>query len=150
MEINISRLNDTGLYSQQNESSIWVPGKDLKTTLCILYVIVCTVGVTGNMLVCYILGFKAKCKRHFDVLLISLAVVDLMALVSGSMTMVGDLTGDLQRWHFGAAMCKLLPSISPITLFASSWTLAVISYDRYRYFQFVAFALKMLGKGPST
>ena len=136
---NASFLNDSGRHVMQNRSSSWVPGKDLKTSLCVLYVIVCTIGVAGNILVCYILGFKEKCKRHFDVLLISLAIADLLALISGSMTMISDLTGDLQRWYFGPVLCKLLPSMSPITLFASSWTLAVISYDRFRYFFAICF-----------
>ena len=134
---NISRVNESAGHPVQNQTSTWVPSQDLKTSLCVLYAIVCTIGVAGNTLVCYILGFKERCKRHFDVLLISLASADLLALLSGSMTMISDLTGDLQKWYFGAFMCKILPSISPITLFASSWTLAVISYDRFRYSTFI-------------
>lgn len=133
---NSTSLNDsayTGLNRTKIQQSSWKPSKDLKISLYLLYVIVCTVGVSGNIVVCYILGIKRKHKRHFDILLISLAIADLLALMSGSMTMIGDLMGDLDHWYFGAIMCKLLPSISPITLFASSWTLAVISYDRFRY-----------------
>ena len=132
---NISSLNssaNTMLNKTQDQPISWKPSENLKTSLYLLYVVVGSIGVAGNIVVCYILGFKQKCKRHFDVLLISLAIADLMALISGTMTMIGDLMGDLKRWYFGGLMCKLLPSMSPITLFASSWTLAVISYDRFR------------------
>ena len=89
-------------------------------------------GVFGNAMVCYILGVKKRRKRQFDILLISLSIADLLASFAGPVTMIADLAGDHHVWYFGAFLCKVLPAISPITLFASSWTLAMISCDRFR------------------
>ncbi len=111
---------------------VWVPSKHLKISLCILYSLIFICGVLGNAVVCFVLGVKNKKKNRYDILLVSLAIADLLASMFGPLIMISDLAGDLNRWYFGAAMCKLLPAISPITLIASSWSLAMISYDRHR------------------
>eukprot|EP00794_Sanderia_malayensis_P020047 gene20047-22014_t len=112
--------------------AIWVPSNGLKITLYILYSLIFVSGVLGNGLVCFVLGIKNKKRNPYDVFLISLATADFLASFFGPLIMIGDLAGDLNQWYFGELMCKVLPAISPITLIASSWSLAMISYDRYR------------------
>lgn len=110
----------------------WKPAPQLKNILIVIYAVVFVMGVFGNAMVCYILGVKKKRKRQFDILLISLSIADLLASFAGPITMIADLAGDHHVWYFGGFLCKVLPAISPITLFASSWTLAMISCDRFR------------------
>ncbi|VDM65301.1 unnamed protein product [Strongylus vulgaris] len=44
---------------------------------------------------------------------------------------------DDQRWVFGSAMCSLLSFLQGIAVFLSSWTLVVISFDRWMAIMFV-------------
>ncbi|XP_065061353.1 neuromedin-K receptor-like isoform X2 [Rhopilema esculentum] len=124
--------SDVALNLSQSTQPPWKLSSELKCSLYVLYTLISSFGISGNIAVCYILGIKKKRKRRFDILLISLAFADLLALISGSVTMIGDLAGDLSHWYFGSFLCQLLPSIAPVTLFVSSWTLVVISFDRYQ------------------
>ena len=63
--------------------------------------------------------------------ILSLAFADLLASVFVPVLVIHDLVSNL-KWHLGAAMCKILPSISPVTLIVSSWSLVLIAIDRYR------------------
>ena len=142
--VNISTQNTSSSNSSNNAtnatnfgSTPWAPSQQLQLALCVLYSLIFLFGASGNAVVLFVLGVKKKRKTRFDILLISLACADFCASVFGPMMMIGDLAGGLKRWYFGAAMCKLLPAISPITLIASSWLLTVISYDRVRLVEFV-------------
>ena len=128
--------SDVALNLSQSTLQPWKLSSELKCSLYVVYTLISSFGISGNIAVCYILGIKKRRTRRFDILLISLAFADLLALISGSVTMIGDLAGDLNRWYFGSFLCKLLPSIAPVTLFVSSWTLVVISFDRYQYVEF--------------
>ena len=68
-----------------------------------------------------------------DVFMISLAVADLLASLFVPILAVHDFLSNL-RWHLGLVMCKILPSVSPICLAASSWSLVLIAADRCRYY----------------
>ncbi len=73
----------------------------------------------------------------------SLAVSDLLASLFVPLTMIADLSNKSNIWYFGAAMCHILPSISPMTLAASSWSLMLIAVDRYWYVM-LSFALAVI------
>ena len=77
-----------------------------------------------------LLGRK-KQKSGSDVFMVSLAFADLMASVFVPVLTIHDFLSNL-RWHLGSVMCKILPSISPISVAASSWSLVLIAADRYR------------------
>lgn len=64
--------------------------------------------------------------------MISLAVADLLASICVPIITIPDLSTGSNIWYFGAVMCKILPSVSPATLVASSWSLMLIAMDRYR------------------
>eukprot|EP00112_Aurelia_sp_Birch-Aquarium-sp1_P000645 Seg1060.2 transcript_id=Seg1060.2/GoldUCD/mRNA.D3Y31 product="Tachykinin-like peptides receptor 86C" protein_id=Seg1060.2/GoldUCD/D3Y31 len=65
--------------------------------------------------------------------MMSLSVADLLtSAIFIPFVMINDLlTSDL-KWHWGAAMCYTLPSISLATTMTSSYTLVLIAADRYR------------------
>lgn len=63
--------------------------------------------------------------------MLSLAVADLLSSLFVPILAVHDIFSEV-KWYLGAAMCKILPAISPVTLSASSWSLVLISADRYR------------------
>ena len=64
--------------------------------------------------------------------MISLAAADLLGSIFVPILVISDLTTNDVKWYFGAAMCKILPSVSPLTLAVSSWSLVLIAADRYK------------------
>ena len=74
---------------------------------------------------------KKKQLSGCDVLMISLACADLLASAFAFVQPMSSFIWH-QRWHLGSALCKILPTIAPISLVASSWSLVLIAADRYR------------------
>ena len=67
-----------------------------------------------------------------DVFMVSLAAADFLASLFVPILTIHDFLSNL-RWHLAPIMCNILPAISPISLVASSWSLVLITADRYRY-----------------
>ena len=114
------------------EFTPWKISDGLKICLYLFYSLVFTVGVLGNGLVCYVLGIKKKRKNSGDIFVISLAITDFLASVFVPLVMINDIVGDFRVWYLGKTGCYVLPSVSPLTLTASSWFLVLISLDHYR------------------
>ena len=73
-------------------------------------------------------------KKHLtgcDTFVISLACADLLASAFSTLQPFSYLVWH-QRWHLGVALCKILPTVAPISMAASSWSLVLIAADRYR------------------
>lgn len=98
--------------------------------------IVFMIGVPGNAMVIYIIGMKNKANRNNDgsAFIVSLAVADLLASCFVPFVIAYDFLSQ-RKWYLGPVMCHLLPALNPINLIASSWTLVLISVERYRYIQ---------------
>ena len=96
--------------------------------------IVFMIGVPGNAMVIYVIGMKNKANRNNDgsAFIVSLAVADLLASFFVPFVIAYDFLSP-RAWYLGQVMCHLLPALNPINLIASSWTLVLISLDRYRY-----------------
>ena len=105
---------------------------ELKACLYVLYSLIFFFGTIGNGLVCCIIGIKKKRRSNCDILIASLAVADLLASVFGPLSMIIGMVTDFKLWYFGNVGCVIIHSVSPITLLASSWSLVLISLDRYR------------------
>ena len=75
---------------------------------------------------------KTRKQSSGDIFIVSLAAADLLASVFIPVLMITDMASDFKVWYFGEIGCHILPSISPVTLVASSWSLVAISLDRYR------------------
>ncbi|XP_044154269.1 C3a anaphylatoxin chemotactic receptor-like [Bufo gargarizans] len=94
------------------------------TTL--VYVITFLVGVPGNILVLWVTGVKMK-KTVNMVWFWNLAVADIMCCLSLPLSTVQLY---YKEWLFGAALCKIIPAIVILNMFASVFTLVAISIDR--------------------
>jgi len=130
-------INSTGNSTtcnrpQQPNGQINAPSmpNEARIFLICLYVMIFLLGVTGNAVVCWVIGRKKQMSGS-DVFMVSLAFADLLASVFVPLLAIHDFLSNL-RWHLGSMMCKILPSISPISLAASSWSLVLIAADRYR------------------
>ena len=137
----MSYLSNSSLNSTKNAtvrppfggaSTGWRISEELKICLYVFYSMIFLIGVLGNSIVCYALGVKKKRKTSGDVFVVSLAITDLLSSIFVPLVMINDLVGDFKVWYLGKIGCYILPSVSPVTLIASSWSLALISLDRYR------------------
>uniref|UniRef100_UPI00398F1CAA C3a anaphylatoxin chemotactic receptor-like n=1 Tax=Pristiophorus japonicus TaxID=55135 RepID=UPI00398F1CAA len=93
----------------------------------VLYCFIFLVGVPGNGAVIWIAGFRMR-KRPNMVWFLNLSVADLLCCLS-----LPFLTSQLAlgyHWPYGNLLCKLLPSATILSMFASIFLLTGISIDR--------------------
>ncbi|CAH1269529.1 SSTR2 [Branchiostoma lanceolatum] len=98
------------------------------TVLPILYCFLCAFGLAGNVLVIYVVSNFSKMRTVANVYLLNLAVADVLFLL-----VLPFLATDviLMAWPFGDFMCRSVVLATNINGFASFFSLAVLSVDRY-------------------
>ncbi|XP_066457329.1 C3a anaphylatoxin chemotactic receptor [Eleutherodactylus coqui] len=94
------------------------------TTL--VYVITFLLGVPGNILVLWVTGVKMK-RTVNTIWFWNLAVADIMCCLSLPFSTVQLY---YKEWLYGAVLCKIIPAIVILNMFASVFTLVAISIDR--------------------
>lgn len=101
--------------------------KSLNTMTLIVYSLAFLLGVLGNGVVIWVIGFKMK-KTVNTVWFLNLAVADFLftAFLPFSVTY---LALDF-HWPFGKFMCKLNTAVTSLNMFASVYILVAISVDR--------------------
>ncbi|KAK6747594.1 hypothetical protein RB195_000655 [Necator americanus] len=107
--------------------------------LCIcFYNVLCVCSVYGNSLVIMVILYFRRLRTATNILILNLAIADLLiAVFCIPFSYWQVLIFDDQRWVFGSAMCSLLCFLQGIAVFLSSWTLVVISFDRWMAIMFV-------------
>ncbi|KAM4735267.1 chemerin-like receptor 1 [Anableps anableps] len=96
-------------------------------TLCI-YGVACVLGVLGNGLVIWVAGFRMK-KTVNTVWFLNLAVADFLFTAFLPLSITYQALNF--HWVFGKFMCKLNSTVSFLNLYASVYTLMIISLDRF-------------------
>eukprot|EP00794_Sanderia_malayensis_P007734 gene7734-8574_t len=96
--------------------------------LLVIYLMVFIIGVSGNSLVCFILGKKNKLKKG-DVFIISLAIADMIACFIWPLHMITYHSYVFTKWFFASQ--SEFYFIFYTTLMVSSWQLLLIAIDRY-------------------
>ncbi|KAK1800298.1 hypothetical protein P4O66_000341 [Electrophorus voltai] len=92
------------------------------------YCLTCVLGVPGNGLVVWIAGVKLK-RTVNTAWFFNLAIADLLCCLSIPFTVADILLEN--HWPYGSVMCKVLPTIIVLNMFASVFTLNFISLDRF-------------------
>lgn len=100
----------------------------LKLTSFIFYCLTFLLGVPGNAFVIYIAGLKMK-RTINTTWFLNLAIADLLCCLSIPFSLVEMLLD--HHWPYGSVMCKILPSVVVVNMFASVFTLNLISLDRF-------------------
>ncbi|XP_073686308.1 C3a anaphylatoxin chemotactic receptor-like [Garra rufa] len=100
----------------------------MRVTSLVFYYLTLILGVPGNAFVMYVAGLKMK-RTVNTVGFLNLAIADLLCCLS-TLFYVSEVMFD-DHWPYGSIMCKILPFIMLITMFASVFTLSLISLDRF-------------------
>jgi len=101
----------------------------LRVVLISLYVIIFVLGVAGNSLVVYIVAARRTMQSITNIFIANLAVSDIiMCLLAVPFT---PLSGLLQSWPFGEALCHLVPMTMGVSVHVSTLTSTAIAVDRY-------------------
>ncbi|PAV74312.1 hypothetical protein WR25_23561 [Diploscapter pachys] len=110
----------------------------LKVICVCFYSILCFLSVYGNLLVILVILYFKRLRTATNILIINLAIADLfIAIFCMPFSYWHTLIFDDQRWIFGPVMCHLLAFLQSLSVFLSSWSLVVISFDRWMAIMFV-------------
>lgn len=103
----------------------------------IVTAVIIVVGLTGNLIVCFLIAKNKKLRTSFNHLLLNLAVSDLLCTILGSLFFAGQLRnryfkdGNMIRNDFERIACKIGTTSIAFTAINSILTLAAISTDRF-------------------
>ncbi|XP_032946986.1 urotensin-2 receptor [Rhinolophus ferrumequinum] len=86
------------------------------------------VGVAGNVYTLVVVCRFLRAAASMHVYVVSLALADLLYLLSIPFIVVTYVT---REWHFGDVGCRVLFSLDLLTLHASIFTLTIMSSERY-------------------
>ncbi|KAK2528552.1 Galr2, partial [Columba guinea] len=95
----------------------------------LLYLVIFLVGTVGNCLVLAVLLRNGQVKNTTNLFILNLGVADLCFILFCVPFQATIYT--LEGWVFGAFMCKAVHFFIYLTMYASSFTLATVSLDRY-------------------
>ncbi|XP_016085345.1 C3a anaphylatoxin chemotactic receptor-like [Sinocyclocheilus grahami] len=107
-------LNESETHSVSPEvnDSMWILS-------LVIYCLTFLLGVPGNMFVVYIAGMKMK-RTVNTIWFLNLATADLLCCLSIPFSVAQILLN--HHWPYGSVMCKILPSVIVITMFASTFS----------------------------
>ncbi|XP_054247727.1 nociceptin receptor isoform X1 [Indicator indicator] len=129
-------LNDSSMLNLSFLPSNWFNNStgdsflplSIKITIVVVYSIVCIVGLVGNCSVMYVIIRFTKMKTATNIYIFNLALADTLCLMTlpfqGTDTFLGF-------WPFGNVLCKIAISIDYYNMFTSTFTLTMMSVDRY-------------------
>ncbi|XP_065118314.1 relaxin-3 receptor 1 [Paramisgurnus dabryanus] len=102
----------------------------MRVVIALVYLIVCALGLVGNLLALYLLQSRHKLKQSsINCFVMSLAVTDLQFVLTLPFWAV-DTALDF-RWPFGKVMCKIISSVTTMNMYASVFFLTAMSVARY-------------------
>lgn len=99
------------------------------TILAVVYTIICVVGLSGNLLVCWVVLRNRHMRTVTNFFITNLGLADiLLCTLAGPVTAVEYI---LEDWVFGQLLCHLLPYSLGVSVYLSVLTLMSIAIDRY-------------------
>ena len=129
---NSSAASNNSSDTSDSSNSTLLVGGVAKYFCYVFYALVLLLGVFGNIVVFYVVGFRKKKRNSGDVYILSLACADLFGSLAAPLIMLNDLITDMSVWFYGGILCYIMPAITPATMCASAWSLVLISVDRLR------------------
>ncbi|KAF7212441.1 relaxin-3 receptor 1 [Nothobranchius furzeri] len=120
-----------GLFSNLEDIDVTADGSPvLRFFICLVYSVVCAVGLVGNVLVLFFIRVKQeRRKSRVNFFVLNLAVTDFQFVLTLPFWAV-DTALDFS-WPFGDAMCKIILSVTVMNMYASVFFLTAMSVTRY-------------------
>lgn len=113
-----------------NGTDIVRPSRAIELFEIVSILVICLLGVIGNILVVLVVCRQRKMRTVTNYLIVNLAFADLFVLlINVPLDTIVKLSGD--KWLYGAAMCKLIPPFQTMATTVSVWSLVAISIGRY-------------------
>lgn len=103
----------------------------LKIVLRLFYVLVFSVGLCGNLLVCIVIVQQHRMRTVINYFTLNLALSDLIVIIIYLPSQLAAFENN-QNWPLGNIGCRIIYSIVPVCLSASIATLLAISCERFR------------------
>lgn len=100
----------------------------LTVAVSIAYGLLCVVGLAGNGLVVFVIARYASMKTVTNLYILNLSIADSVFLLGLPLLMTTLLA---RRWVFGLVLCKVYYVMTGVNAFTGSFTLTVMSADRY-------------------
>ncbi|XP_051972741.1 C3a anaphylatoxin chemotactic receptor-like [Xyrauchen texanus] len=120
-------MNLTSTYNESENNSFNPQVKNVIEVISqIFFYLTFLLGVPGNVFVLYIAGMKMK-RTVNTIWFLNLAIADLLCCLSA---LVYIRRYFVYHWPFGSVMCKILPFVMYVSMFASVFILSLISLDR--------------------
>ncbi|XP_078062551.1 C3a anaphylatoxin chemotactic receptor-like [Mustelus asterias] len=128
MDDNSTWLNWTGLedydYEEHDDNAL---NESMNLAAMVLYGLIFLLGMPGNVTVIWIAGFRMH-RRPNTLWFLNLSMADLICCLS--LPFLVSQLALAYRWPFGHFLCKVLPSATIFSMFASVFLLTGISVDR--------------------
>ncbi|XP_066136426.1 chemerin-like receptor 2 [Saccopteryx bilineata] len=118
----------TEYYSVESDSEEKVPLGVVHWVSLVLYCLAFVLGIPGNAIVIWFVGFKWK-KTVTTLWFLNLAIADFIFLLF--LPLYISYVAMNFHWPFGTWLCKANSFIAQLNMFASVFFLTVISLDRY-------------------
>ncbi|XP_029687913.1 thyrotropin-releasing hormone receptor-like isoform X2 [Takifugu rubripes] len=129
MSFNESSRNETPANVSLSPSSSVSQSLEYKTVSVFLVLLVCGVGIVGNVMVVLVVLTTRHMRTPTNCYLVSLAVADLTVLVAAGLPNVSDsLTG---TWIFGHAGCLGITYLQYLGINVSSCSITAFTVERY-------------------
>lgn len=128
MSSNESSRNGTPANVPLSPSSSVSESLEYKTVSVFLVLLVCGVGIVGNIMVVLVVLTTRHMRTPTNCYLVSLAVADLTVLVAAGLPNVSDsLTG---TWIFGHAGCLMITYLQYLGINVSSCSITAFTVER--------------------
>ena len=128
-------LNDTNQLMENNEFSSDNPyditsNDKISVMFYLLYSTIFSVGLFGNLLVCYAVFRNKSMQTVTNLFIVNLALSDiLLCFFAVPFTPLYLLT--FKNWIFGHILCHLVPYVQSLSVYISSFTLMSIAIHRF-------------------
>uniref|UniRef100_UPI00398EF5CE relaxin-3 receptor 1-like n=1 Tax=Pristiophorus japonicus TaxID=55135 RepID=UPI00398EF5CE len=123
-------LNSTLPFEPGGLGALGVFDTVLRIFVALMYLVVCAVGLFGNLLVLYLIrAVNGRNKSAIDFFVFNLALTDfhfVLVLPFWAAAVALD-----HSWPFGNAMCKLVLFVTMLNMYASVFFLTAMSVSRY-------------------
>lgn len=126
-------VNGSGIISgSQHMQGMLLELKDFFETIgyvvLVLYLTTFLFGVTGNSLTVLVILRNKRMKTVATCFILNLAIADNLFMLSLPFMAHSTFT---KNWLFGTALCKIMSAFYGINLYASIYTMVLMSVDRY-------------------